>query len=261
MSNYVNSTTKVEYYTLLRDESVIYMRINNYISSTGLCSRRQADELIKQGKVKINSNIAQIGQEVNPKDKVEVNGKLLKLKKTDVYIALNKPTGITCTTERHIKGNIIDFVNHPDRIFPIGRLDKESEGLILLTNDGSIVNKILMNENNYEKDYIVTVNKPITPSFIEGMVKGVKIYNPVKNEYTVTKRCKITKINAKSFKITLTQGLNRQIRRMCTHFAYRVVKLKRVRIMNIRLNKLPVGQWRNLTQEELSNLLATLNRT
>ena len=133
--------------------------------------------------------------------------------------------------------------------------------MILLTNDGSIVNKILMNENNYEKDYIVTVNKPITPSFIEGMAKGVKIYNPVKNEYTVTKRCKITKINAKSFKITLTQGLNRQIRRMCTHFGYRVVKLKRVRIMNIRLNKLPVGQWRNLTQEELSNLLATLNRT
>ncbi|HZK27207.1 MAG TPA: pseudouridine synthase [Thermoclostridium sp.] len=230
------------------------MRINNYISSTGLCSRRQADELIKQGRVKINSNIATIGQKVYPEDRVEVNGKLLKLEKTNIYIALNKPTGITCTTERHINGNIIDFVNHPERIFPIGRLDKESEGLILLTNDGSIVNKILTNENNNEKDYIVTVNKAITPSFIKGMSNGVKIYNPVKNEYTVTNQCKVEKINAKTFKITLTQGLNRQIRRMCTHFGYKVVKLKRIRIMNIKLGKLPVGRWRNLTEEELIGL-------
>lgn len=230
------------------------MRINNYISSTGLCSRRQADELIKQGRVKINSNIATIGQKVYPEDRVEVNGKLLKLEKTNIYIALNKPTGITCTTERHIKGNIIDFVNHPERIFPIGRLDKESEGLILLTNDGSIVNEILTNENNNEKDYIVTVNKVITPSFIKGMSNGVKIYNPVKNEYTVTNQCKVEKINAKTFKITLTQGLNRQIRRMCTHFGYKVVKLKRIRIMNIKLGKLPVGRWRNLTEEELIGL-------
>lgn len=230
------------------------MRINNYISSTGLCSRRQADELIKQGRVKINSNIATIGQKVYPEDRVEVNGKLLKLEKTNIYIALNKPTGITCTTERHIKGNIIDFVNYPERIFPIGRLDKESEGLILLTNDGSIVNEILTNENNNEKDYIVTVNKVITPSFIKGMSNGVKIYNPVKNEYTVTNQCKVEKINAKTFKITLTQGLNRQIRRMCTHFGYKVVKLKRIRIMNIKLGKLPVGRWRNLTEEELIGL-------
>ncbi len=230
------------------------MRINNYISSTGLCSRRQADELIKQGRVKINSNIATIGQKVYPEDRVEVNGKLLKLEKTNIYIALNKPTGITCTTERHIKGNIIDFVNHPERIFPIGRLDKESEGLILLTNDGSIVNEILTNENNNEKDYIVTVNKVITPSFIKGMSNGVKIYNPVKNEYTVTNQCKVEKINAETFKITLTQGLNRQIRRMCTHFGYKVVKLKRIRIMNIKLGKLPVGRWRNLTEEELIGL-------
>ena len=230
------------------------MRINNYISSTGLCSRRQADELIKQGRVKINSNIATIGQKVYPEDRVEVNGKLLKLEKTNIYIALNKPTGITCTTERHIKGNIIDFVNYPERIFPIGRLDKESEGLILLTNDGSIVNKILTNENNNEKDYIVTVNKAITPSFIKGMSNGVKIYNPVKNEYTVTNQCKVEKINAETFKITLTQGLNRQIRRMCTHFGYKVVKLKRIRIMNIKLGKLPVGRWRNLTEEELIGL-------
>lgn len=241
---------------VLADKGVIYMRINNFISSTGLCSRRQADELIKQGKVKINSNIAKIGQTVNPEDKIEVNGKLLKLEKTNVYIALNKPRGITCTTERHIKGNIIDFINYPDRIFPIGRLDKESEGLILLTNDGSIVNKILRNENDNEKDYIVRVNKAITSSFIEGMSKGVKIYNPVKNEYTVTNQCKIEKIDARSFKITLTQGLNRQIRRMCTHFGYQVVKLKRIRIMNIELGKLPVGKRRNLTEKELRTLLA-----
>jgi 23S rRNA pseudouridine2604 synthase len=231
------------------------MRINNFISSTGLCSRRQADELIKQGKVKINNKIATIGQTVYPNDKVEVNGKLLKQKNKYVYIALNKPRGITCTTERHIKGNIIDFTNHPERIFPIGRLDKDSEGLILLTNDGSIVNKILRNENDHEKDYIVTVNKAITPAFIEGMSNGVRIYNPVKNEYVVTNQCKIERIDTKSFKITLTQGLNRQIRRMCDSFGYNVVKLKRIRIMNINLNNLPIGKWRNLTEEEVKKLL------
>lgn len=236
------------------------MRINNYISSTGLCSRRKADELIKDGKVKINSNIASIGQTVYTGDKVEVNGKELKLKKTYVYIALNKPPGITCTTEPHIKGNIVDFVNHSERIFPIGRLDKDSEGLILLTSDGSIVNKILRNENDNEKDYIVTVNKDITPSFIEGMSKGVKIYNPVKNEYTVTNDSKVEKVGNRTFKITLTQGLNRQIRRMCSHFGYTVVKLKRIRIMNIELNKLPLGKWRNLTEEEVKNLLAITNK-
>jgi 23S rRNA pseudouridine2604 synthase len=234
------------------------MRLNNFISSTGLCSRRQADELIKQGKVKINGNMAEIGLTVAPEDKVEVNGKLLESKTSFVYIALNKPTGITSTTERHIKGNIIDFVNHPERIFPIGRLDKDSEGLILLTNDGSIVNEILMNKNNHEKEYLVTVNKVITPSFIDGMSKGVRIYNPVKNEYTLTDRCKLVKIDAKTFKITLSQGLNRQIRRMCSHFGYNVVYLKRIRIMNIELKNLPVGKWRNLTEEEIRNLLARL---
>jgi len=228
------------------------MRLNNFISSTGLCSRRQADELIKQGKVEINGNIATIGLAVDPEDKVWVNGKPLKQKKTDVYIALNKPTGITCTTERHINGNIIDFVNHPERIFPIGRLDKDSEGLILLTNDGSIVNEILMNKNEHEKDYIVTVNKAITPAFIGDTSKGVRIYNPVKNEYTLTNQCKIAKIDTRSFKITLSQGLNRQIRRMCTQLGYKVVKLKRIRIMNIELKNLPVGKWRNLTEEEVT---------
>lgn len=233
------------------------MRLNNFISSTGLCSRRQADELIKQGKVTVNGNIAAIGLTVSPEDKVEVNGKLLKPEQTYVYIALNKPAGITCTTERHISGNIIDFVNHSERIFPIGRLDKDSEGLILLTNDGSIVNEVLMTKNKHEKDYIVTVNKAITSSFIKSMSQGVRIYNPVKNEYTLTNHCNISTIDTRAFQITLTQGLNRQIRRMCAHFGYTVVKLKRIRIMNIELKNLPVGKWRNLTEEEVETLLAT----
>ncbi|KNF08509.1 ribosomal large subunit pseudouridine synthase F [Gottschalkia purinilytica] len=230
------------------------MRLNNFISSTGLCSRRKADELIKQKKVKVNGKIAVLGCIVGPEDKVEVNGKYLKKKKNDVYIALNKPAGITCTTERHVKGNIIDFVNHPERIFPIGRLDKDSEGLILLTSDGSIVNEILREENNKQKEYIVTVNKKITPSFIEGMSKGVKIYNPVKNQYTMTKSCKVSKIDDRTFKIILSQGLNRQIRRMCAYFGYKVIKLKRIRIKNITLKGLPVGKWRNLTKEEVKNI-------
>lgn len=235
------------------------MRLNNFISSTGICSRREADELIKQKKVKVNGEIAPLGYIIEPKDKVEVNGKLLERKKNDVYIALNKPVGITCTTERHIKGNIIDFINYPERIFPIGRLDKPSEGLILLTNDGNIVNEILREENNHEKDYIVTVNKPITPSFINGMSKGVKIYNPVKKQYTVTNKCKVIKINPTTFKITLSQGLNRQIRRMCARFGYNVVKLKRVRISNITLKGLPVGKWRYLTDNEVRILRSKNN--
>jgi len=227
------------------------MRLNKFISSTGICSRREADELIKQNKVKVNGEIAPLGYNVEKNDNVEINGKLLKQKKNDVYIALNKPVGITCTTERHIKGNIIDFINYPQRIFPIGRLDKDSEGLILLTNDGDIVNEILREENNHDKEYIVTVNKKIIPSFINGMSNGVKIYNPVKNEYTVTKKCKVFKINDKTFKIVLSQGLNRQIRRMCQKLGYRVVKLQRIRIMNITLKGLPLGKWRYLTEEEL----------
>jgi 23S rRNA pseudouridine2604 synthase len=230
------------------------MRLNKYISSTGLCSRREADELIKQGKVEVNGEIAELGYIVQSGDKVEVNGKFLKEKKNDVYIALNKPIGITCTTERHIKGNIIDFINYPERIFPIGRLDKDSEGLILLTNDGDIVNEILREENNHDKEYIVTVNKKITSSFIKGMSRGVKIYNPVKKQHTKTKPCKVFQINDRTFKIVLSQGLNRQIRRMCARFGYRVIKLKRIRIMNITLKGLPVGHWRYLTKEELKNI-------
>lgn len=235
------------------------MRLNNFISATGLCSRRQADELIKQGKVKVNDEIATLGLRVEPEDKVEVKGQLLMPKKTFTYIALNKPPGITCTSERQIKGNIIDFVNYPERIFPIGRLDKDSQGLILLTNDGSIVNEILRSKNKHEKDYRVSVNKAITPAFIAGMAKGVKIYNPVKNEYTVTNRCQVVKIDTRSFKITLSQGLNRQIRRMCTQLGYRVVTLKRIRMMTIDLKNLPVGKWRHLTKEEVGDLLALKN--
>ena len=230
------------------------MRLNKFISSTGICSRREADELIKQKKVKVNGVIETLGRVVEPGDKVEVNGKLLKKKKNDIYIALNKPVGITCTTERHIKGNIINFVNHPERIFPIGRLDKESEGLILLTNDGDIVNEILREENNHEKDYVVTVNKKINHSFIKGMSEGVRIYNPVKKEYTKTKPCKVSRVSDNTFKITLSQGLNRQIRRMCEHFEYKVIKLQRVRIININLKGLAVGKWRYLTKEEVKNL-------
>ncbi|MBS4204509.1 pseudouridine synthase [Lederbergia citrea] len=230
------------------------MRLNNYISSTGLCSRRKADELIIQKKVKVNGEIAELGRVVGPEDIVEVDGKVLEKKENDVYIALNKPVGITCTTEQHIKGNIVDYVNHPERIFPIGRLDKDSEGLILLTSDGSIVNEILREENNHEKDYIVTVNKSITPSFINGMSNGVKIFNPVRKEYTTTKKCTVVKMNERSFKITLSQGLNRQIRRMCSHFGYKVVKLQRVRIAHITLKGLAYGKWRNLTEEEVRKI-------
>ncbi|MBV1817514.1 pseudouridine synthase [Bacteroidales bacterium MSK.15.36] len=230
------------------------MRLNKFISSTGLCSRREADKLIKQNKVKVNGKIPTIGYTVKSEDIVEVDGKVLEKKKDFVYIALNKPVGITCTTERHIKGNIIDFVNYPERIFPIGRLDKDSEGLILLTNDGSVVNEILREENNHKKEYIVTVDKKITPSFINGMANGVKIYNPVRNEYTITKKCEVIKLNNRTFKIILSQGLNRQIRRMCAKFNYRVVRLKRIRIMNITLKDLPVGKWRYLTEEELKDI-------
>ena len=217
------------------------MRINNYISSTGLCSRRKADELIKAGKVTINDVVAALGATVNPADIVAVDGEILKPVKTDIYIALNKPRGIISTTERHIKGNIIDFVNYPERIFPVGRLEKDSKGIILLTNDGSCVNRILRNENKHEKEYIVTVDKPITRAFIKGMSAGVKIYNPVRNEYTVTNPSRVVKLDNRTFRIFLTQGLNRQIRRMCSQFGYRVVKLLRVRILNIELKDLPSG--------------------
>lgn len=231
------------------------MRLNNYISSTGMCSRREADKLILQNKVLINGKIAKIGQSINEGDIVKVNGKIIKPKKTNIYIALNKPVGITCTTERHIKGNIIDYINYPERIFPVGRLDKPSEGLIILTSDGSIVNKILRSENNHEKEYVVTVNKDITSDFLYKMSNGVTIFNPVTNKNVTTKKCKITKVNNRTFKIVLTQGYNRQIRRMCEAFNYEVKKLQRIRIMNLTLKGIAPGKWRKLTEKEVKGLI------
>lgn len=230
------------------------MRLNKFISSTGLYSRRKADELIKDKRVSVNGETGIIGQDVNENDKVYVDGKPLEINENNVYIILNKPRGITCTTERHIEGNIIDFVNHTERIFPVGRLDKDSEGLIILTNDGDIVNKILREGNDKKKEYIVTVNKSITSNFIRSMSQGVEIYNPVRNEYTVTQKCDVSKINDRTFKIILSQGLNRQIRRMCTALEYKVINLKRVKIMDLTLEGLNTGEWRNLTSQEIENL-------
>jgi 23S rRNA pseudouridine2604 synthase len=228
------------------------MRINKYISETGICSRREADKWIDAGRVTINGRIAELGSTVEPGEDVRIDGRPIGAKKKHVYIALNKPVGITSTTETHIQGNIVDFVNHPERIFPIGRLDKDSEGLILMTNDGDIVNQILRAENNHDKEYVVTVNRPITPMFLQGMSSGVKILG------TVTKPCTLHKVGDRVFRIILTQGLNRQIRRMCEAFGYRVTRLQRVRIMNIGLGGLPVGKWRDLTELELQDLMATL---
>ena len=230
------------------------MRLNKFISSTGLYSRRKADELIEDRRVSVNGETGIIGQDVNENDKVYVDGKPLEINENNVYIILNKPRGITCTTERHIEGNIIDFVNHTERIFPVGRLDKDSEGLIILTNDGDIVNKILREGNDKKKEYIVTVNKSITSNFIRSMSEGVEIYNPVRNEYTVTQKCDVSKINDRTFKIILSQGLNRQIRRMCTALEYKVINLKRVKIMDLTLEGLNTGEWRNLTSQEIENL-------
>ena len=230
------------------------MRLNKFISSTGLYSRRKADELIKDRRVSVNGETGIIGQDVNENDKVYVDGKPLEINENNVYIILNKPRGITCTTERHIEGNIIDFVNHTERIFPVGRLDKDSEGLIILTKDGDIVNKILREGNDKKKEYIVTVNKSITSNFIRSMSEGVEIYNPVRNEYTVTQKCDVSKINDRTFKIILSQGLNRQIRRMCTALEYKVINLKRVKIMDLTLEGLNTGEWRNLTSQEIENL-------
>ena len=230
------------------------MRLNVFISSTGMCSRREADRLILEGKVKVNGKVASLGTQADDHDRVEVDGKVLRKTVPHVYIALNKPTGITCTTERHIRGNIIDFVNHPYRIFPVGRLDKDSEGLILLTNDGSIVNEILREEHAHEKEYLVQVDKPVTPEFVKAMSNGVRIYNPVRKQHTKTKPCKVVRVSEFGFKIVLSQGLNRQIRRMCEALGYQVVKLKRTRIMDIRLGDLKTGQWRPLSREEIAGL-------
>src|SRR5688500_4254160 len=214
------------------------MRLNKYISETGVCSRREADAWIEAGRVTINGAPATLGTKVGENDRVCVDGRELGKARQHVYIALNKPVGITCTTERHIAGNIVDFVKHRERIFPIGRLDKDSEGLILLTNNGDIVNEILRVENEHEKEYLVTVDRPVTSIFLNGMASGVRILG------TVTKPCRVTRVAPATFKIVLTQGLNRQIRRMCSFFGYKVLRLQRLRILNLTLAGLKVGQLR-----------------
>ena len=229
------------------------IRINKFISESGKTSRRGADKLIEEKKVRINGRIAVVGDQVEPGDDVRINGEQLKTVEELVYIALNKPVGITCTSAKNVKDNIIDFVKHPSKINHVGRLDKDSEGLILLTNDGDIINRILRAEYNHEKEYIVSVNKPITPTFLKQMSTGVEILD------TKTLPCKVTQLSKYEFRIVLTQGLNRQIRRMCEALGYRVKSLRRIRIMNIHLGKLPVGRWRDLTKREKQKLFADLN--
>lgn len=237
-------------------------RLNKFIAESGICSRREADRYIEQGNVKINGKRAKIGDQVFPGDIVHVNGNALEPMEANVdrasqhiYIALNKPPGITSTTERTDSTNIVDFVNHSRRVFPIGRLDKDSQGLIFLTSDGDIVNKILRASNNHEKEYVVTVNKPITDDFITGMSAGVPILGQR------TKKCFIKKETPNIFRIILVQGLNRQIRRMCEYFGYEVVKLERVRIMNVTLKGLPQGDWRDLTPDELNGILKMIEKS
>ncbi|RBA28734.1 23S rRNA pseudouridine(2604) synthase RluF [Flavobacterium tibetense] len=224
------------------------VRINKFLSESGFCSRREADRLIEQGRVTINGNVPEMGTKIGPEDEVRVNGKLIQEKKDEkIYLAFNKPVGIECTTNLDVRDNIVDYINYPERIFPIGRLDKASEGLIFMTNDGDIVNKILRARNNHEKEYIVTVNKPITDRFIQRMANGIPILE------TITKKCKVEQVSKYVFRIVLTQGLNRQIRRMCEYLDYEVTALKRTRIINISLD-VPVGKYRALTLAEIKEL-------
>ena len=232
------------------EENIYPIRINKYLSEIGFCSRREADNLISNGRIIINNIQAELGQKINFNDKIFIDGEIINhnKKKKLIYIAFNKPAGIVCTTDTKIeKDNIIDYINFPSRIFPIGRLDKLSQGLIFLTNDGDIVNKILRAKNYNEKEYIVDVNKPITKDFISKMSKGIPILD------TITRPCSVTQLHKKKFKIILTQGLNRQIRRMCEHLNYRVLNLKRVRIMSICLD-IEIGKWRYLTSAEISEI-------
>jgi 23S rRNA pseudouridine2604 synthase len=230
------------------------VRLNKYISETGVCSRREADKWIEAGRVTLNGIRADLGLQVAENDEVRVDGELIGAKQKQIYIALNKPVGITCTTEAHIKDNIIELIGHSERIFPIGRLDKDSEGLILLTNNGDIVNDILRSENEHEKEYLVSVNRPITDLALRMLAGGVKIMGEL------TKPCKVTRVDRESFRMILTQGLNRQIRRMCSALGYRVQSLKRVRIMHIELGSLRAGEWRYLSQSEAAGLIAADKR-
>jgi 23S rRNA pseudouridine2604 synthase len=231
------------------------MRLNKYLAETGACSRREADQWIEAGRVMVNGARAVLGTQVRDGDDVRVDGRALPERPRRVYLALNKPVGIECTTDRDVPDNIVDFVGYPERIFPIGRLDKDSEGLILLTNDGDIVNTVLRAEHEHEKEYLVAVDRPITAAFLAGMAAGVPILD------TVTNPCRVAQVGRNTFRIVLTQGLNRQIRRMCEHFGYTVRNLRRVRIMHVHLANLPVGRWRPLTAAELRGLLPGERRT
>lgn len=250
-------------YLNLQQHKALYLlefkRINKYLSEVGYCSRRAADKLIEQNRVTINGKIPELGTKISVEDEVRVDGKLVSKPKDDfVYLAFNKPIGIVCTTDTRVeKDNIVDFINYPKRIFPIGRLDKPSEGLIFMTNDGDIVNKILRARNNHEKEYIVTVNRPFDERFLKRMRNGIPILD------TVTRKCTVERLSKNRFKIILTQGLNRQIRRMCEYLDYEVVKLKRVRIMNVNLD-VPVGEYRDLTakeMKEINRLISTSKKT
>lgn len=231
------------------------MRINKFLSEAGITSRRGADKWIEAGRITINGELAQLGSRVSEDDEVRADGELISTKPKRVYLMLNKPVGITSTTEHHIEGNVVDYMNYPTRIFHIGRLDKDSEGLLLMTNDGDIVNEILREEHGHEKEYIVTVDRPFDQQFIETMESGVPILG------TMTKPCKVKRLGAKTFNITLTQGMNRQIRRMTEALGYDVVKLKRTRIVNIELGDLKYGDWRELTEQELQTLFQQLDYT
>jgi 23S rRNA pseudouridine2604 synthase len=227
------------------------VRLNKYISETGVCSRREADKWIEAGRVTLNGAPAALGHKVAEGDEVRIDGNLVGAKQKAIYIALNKPVGITCTTEAHVEDNIVRFVGHTERIFPVGRLDKDSEGLILLTNDGDIVNEILRSENEHEKEYVVSVNRAITDLSLKMMASGVKIMG------VTTKPCQVERVDAETFRLVLTQGLNRQIRRMCSALGYRVRRLQRVRIINIHVGALRTGEWRYLSDAEVAGLLAT----
>jgi 23S rRNA pseudouridine2604 synthase len=227
------------------------VRLNKYISETGVCSRREADKWIEAGRVTLNGAPATLGHKVAQGDEVRIDGNLVGAKKKAIYIALNKPVGITCTTEAHVQDNIVRFVGHSERIFPVGRLDKDSEGLILLTNDGDIVNEILRSENEHEKEYVVSVNRPITDLSLKMLASGVKIMG------MTTKPCRVERVDAETFRLVLTQGLNRQIRRMCSALGYRVRRLQRVRIISIHVGALRAGEWRYLSDAEVAGLLAS----
>ena len=235
--------------------SIKHIRLNKAISDTGYCSRREADKIIEQGRVTINGITGKLGDKVSFEDEIKIDGKSITKAENTVYIAFNKPVGIICTTELQINDNIIDYIKYPQRIFPIGRLDKASEGLIFLTSDGDIVNKILRAGNKHEKEYIVTVHKPITSEFIYKMANGIPVLD------TITKKCFIKKESQFVFRIILTQGLNRQIRRMCSFLNHKVVKLKRIRIMNIKLDNIEIGKWRYFTEKEIEEINKLISKS